>query len=944
MPQKQTKASDWASLIIENIEETLFSVDTNWRFTYLNHRATAVFGQATKSLLGKVLWEAFPSLVGSAFEPVYRQVMATGTPQRVEDFSFTTQSWYDVRAYPIPQGLIISFQDINARKLAEAEVQFQSARARVQAEVSRTLAEVTHDYQETLTTATRQLTEIIGATCIIRLISPDGQWFELAASQHSDSEAAAFVRDVLVGNQEQPVSVGLAGRVVQTGQSVLIPVISSEQLRAITEPKHWADLERFTSSSVLIAPLHANGHVLGIIALTRPTSGRPYTEDDQTLLQDLAGRVAIAIVNARLLRQVQAELAERVRTEAALRLSEERFKVLSETAYEALVLHGNGIIVEANHRAAELSGYELDELIGMPIAQLIAPELRTTVLERLATTRAYEGESIAVRKDGTRFLIESRGKIIDYRGNPVWLVGVRDITERKRTEQDRAFLAAIVASSEDAIIGKTLEGIILSWNRGAENLYGYTAEEVIGRPINLLVPADRPDEVSTILDKIRRGEHIMHYETRRVSKNGSVVDVALTISPIRDTTGSIIGASTIAQNVTERKRLEAQLLQSQKMESVGRLAGGIAHDFNNLLTAIISYADLMAFDLDKTKQYYRDALEIQKAGHRAAALTRQLLAFSRQQMFESQLLNVNGIVSDMAKLLHRLLGEDIEQVTVLEPDLAPVLADPSQIEQVIMNLAINARDAMPNGGQLTIETANVMLDEQYRVAGHFEVKTGAYVMLAMSDTGIGMDQATQERIFEPFFTTKEFGKGTGLGLSTVYGIVKQSEGAIWVYSELGIGTTFKIYLPRGTMLSLAQLPEPTPMHQPASKIARQNFTILVVEDEAVVRELIHRVLKQAGYITLDAQNGHQALDLVAAHPDQIDLIITDIIMPRMTGWELVDQLHQQGAQIKVIYMSGYTNQTVKQHMILQQRATYLQKPFTPEILLRQIDDMLRNAV
>jgi len=380
-----------------------------------------------------------------------------------------------------------------------------------------------------------------------------------------------------------------------------------------------------------------------------------------------------------------------------------------------------------------------------------------------------------------------------------------------------------------------------------------------------------------------------------------------------------------------------QLQQSQKLEAIGQLAGGVAHDFNNMLTAIIGYTDLSLRRVGLENPIRRNLEETKKAAERAASLVRQLLAFSRKQILEPKVLDLNDVVKDMHKMLTRLIGENIKLATRLETDLGSVKADPCQVEQIIVNLVVNARDAMPRGGRVTVETANVALDDQ-NASKHVSVKPGEYVMLAVSDTGSGMDQETQARIFEPFFTTKEVGKGTGLGLSTVYGIVKQSGGNIWVYSEQGLGTVFKVYLPRiddATASTIANQSQET-------NTPRGTETILLVEDEEVVRGLTRKILMQAGYNVLDAKGGDEAIRLCHAHAGPIDLLLTDVVMPEVSGKEVADRLLELRPSIRVLYMSGYTDEAIVQHGVLDANVKFIQKPFTWVGLTRKVREVLNR--
>jgi len=392
----------------------------------------------------------------------------------------------------------------------------------------------------------------------------------------------------------------------------------------------------------------------------------------------------------------------------------------------------------------------------------------------------------------------------------------------------------------------------------------------------------------------------------------------------------------VATEITERKQLEEQLLQSQKMEAIGQLAGGVAHDFNNILTAIVGYTDLLSAEFSADDQRLEDLEEIRKAARRAAALTRQLLSFSRKQVLEPRIIDVNAVVMNLDKMLRSLMSENVELKAQLSGDLASARVDPNQLEQVIMNLAINARDAMPDGGTLTIETGNATLDEDY-AARHVSAIPGAYVMLAVTDTGCGMSEEIQARIFEPFFTTKPAGRGTGLGLSTVYGIVKQSGGNIWLYSEPGKGSTFKVYLP-----AVDSLPENIGKAAPAQSLARGGGTVLVVEDDEQLRRLAHRALANNGFEVLEADRGGTALDIARRHKGTIDLLLTDVIMPDTNGRKLAETLRAARPELRVIYMSGYPDRAIVNHGMLGPGDAYVAKPFTTEAITRKVREVLEK--
>jgi PAS domain S-box-containing protein len=501
-------------------------------------------------------------------------------------------------------------------------------------------------------------------------------------------------------------------------------------------------------------------------------------------------------------------------------------------------------------------------------------------------------------------------------------------------------MAAIVESSEDAILSVRPDGVITSWNAGAEKLYQYSASEMVGRTVFLLVPPTALAEERRLLERAARGEVVGQYETTRSRRDGSVVDVAVTVSPVRDARENVIGVSKIARDLTRQRQTEAalrhseeQFRQAQKMEAVGRLAGGVAHDFNNLLSVILSYSNMAIEDLKPGDPLRRDLGEIRKASERAEGLTRQLLAFSRQQVLQPRVIDLGETVAAMERMLQRLLGEDVEFTLISARDLGRVLADPGQIEQVVMNLAVNARDAMPDGGKLTIEMSNVELDATY-VSAHFGSAAGSYVMLAVSDTGVGMDAGVRARVFEPFFTTKPVGKGTGLGLATVFGIVQQTGGHVGLYSEPGRGSTFKIYLPRTDRVPDAARAAGAPA------MMRGSETILLVEDEEQVRTVACAILRRHGYRILEASNGGEAFLISQDFADEIHLLLTDVVMPRMSGRKLAEQLAPRRPGMRVLFASGYTDDAIVRHGVLEAGVAFIQKPFKPDALLRKVREVL----
>jgi PAS domain S-box-containing protein len=522
--------------------------------------------------------------------------------------------------------------------------------------------------------------------------------------------------------------------------------------------------------------------------------------------------------------------------------------------------------------------------------------------------------------------------------------------KRKRAEEavheSEARKAAILESALDAIITIDHEGRIVEFNPAAEKMFGHPREDVLGREMaGLIIPLGLRERHRDLADYLATGEGPAvgkRLEMSAMRADGSEFPVELTVTRIRSEGPPMFTG--FIRDITERKqaaealqKTEEQFRQAQKMEAIGRLAGGVAHDFNNLLTVITGYSQLLSETLTYDDPEKGLVDEIGKAADRAAALTRQLLAFSRKQMLATKVLDLNTIVTDMQKMLQRLIGEDIKLVTALEPALAAVKVDPGQIEQVIMNLAVNARDAMPEGGTLTIETANTELDELY-TAAYPELRPGSYVLLAISDTGCGMDETVKARLFEPFFTTKEVGKGTGLGLATVYGIIKQSGGHIAVYSEVGHGTTFKVYLPLAEGNVAAQSAATKP-----DELAPGTETVLLVEDEDRVRVLTRRLLEKNGYKVVEALNGVEALQYFDGNPEPVDLIISDVVMPEMSGPQLAQQIRLRQPDLKVLFLSGYTDSALIHNGVLNVEKNFLQKPFTPDALARKVREVLDTA-
>jgi PAS domain S-box-containing protein len=628
------------------------------------------------------------------------------------------------------------------------------------------------------------------------------------------------------------------------------------------------------------------------------------------------------------------DITERKRAEEALRLTQ--FSV--EHASDAILwMDSEGQIVYVNGAACRALERSREELLSLSITN-IEPHFSKEDWQKFWNEIKLRGsmtfETEHQTKKGRVFPVEVTANYVGFGGKEYSFAFARDISGRKQGEAEHLRLVTAIEQSAEAVVITNTAGDIEYVNPAFTRITGYSREEALGQNPRILKSGKQEASLyqqlwATILQgKTWRGE------ISNQRKDGSLYTLQMSIAPVRGEHGEITHFIATEEDVTARKQLEQQFTQAQKMEAIGRLAGGVAHDFNNLLTIINGYSELLLEKLGSEHAASGYLKEIKGAGDRAASLTRQLLAFSRRQVLAPQVLNLNVVIANLEKMLTRLIGEDIKLHTILGPSLAPVKADPGQIEQVLMNLAVNARDAMPSGGNLTIETSDVELDENY-ADSHPTVQPGPHVMLAVVDTGTGMTPETKARIFEPFFTTKEKGKGTGLGLATVYGIVKQSGGSIWVYSELGQGTVFKIYLP-----AVSELPVEKGHAKAEMGPAFGTETILVIEDEEGVRTLVRHALESRGYKVLETDDAEEAVALCTNHEGTIHLLMTDVVMPKMSGPAVAERVTALRPGIKVLYMSGYTDDAVVRHGILTQDMPFLQKPFSPAALRKKIREVL----
>lgn len=646
------------------------------------------------------------------------------------------------------------------------------------------------------------------------------------------------------------------------------------------------------------------------------------------------------------------DVTDQVESEQALRESAARMERITANVpgvvFQLLVgLDQRIAFPYVSDAARTIFGLDVERAQSDPrvVLDLIRPsdfvELRRVVLESATSLAPWRWEGRIGSGDTTRW-VEGMGRPERQPDGTVLFDAIMlDITLRKRAEEAIQYQAQLLDTVEQGVIALDLDARVTWWNRHAEEMYGYTATEVMGRPLaDLIVLPEEREAFAAFLAPVRNGAS-RTADVRHSRKDGSVLLASFTMAPTALADGTITGIVGVAVDATERRSLEQQLRQAQKMEAVGRLAGGVAHDFNNLLTVVKLHSELLIESAPEGSSLREDLGEINKAAARGAALTRQLLAFSRQQVLEPKELALDNVVHDLERMLSRLIGEDVELVTRLAAGEALVLADPGQVEQVIVNLALNARDAMPRGGVLLISTGTEVVTESEHRTRDTEgppITPGRYVTIEVRDTGVGMDAATRARIFEPFFTTKPVGEGSGLGLATVYGIVEQSGGFIEVESTPGVGSGFCIHFPR---IEGTERP-PRPPAVPAQPVARGAGTILLVEDEPVVRTLARRILTQRGYTVLEAGNGREALEIARAKLDEIDVVVTDAVMPEMGGPELMRHLHQLRPGLRTLYMSGYTDDDILRRGDLQPGAAFLQKPFSTEQLTRALSEVLET--
>lgn len=765
------------------------------------------------------------------------------------------------------------------------------------------------DLQELLKNVVQTVARVLDTElCKVLELQPDGKSLLL--------RAGVGWKEGLVGHATVATEVdSQAGFTLLSNEPVIVADLQTE-----SRFRGPSLLQEHGVVSGLSVVIHGDKWPFGVLgAHTR--QARAFSRDDASFVQSVANILG-GFIERRRVHMLYRQLVESVED------------------YAILTLNPAGLVTTWNIGAERLSGFRSDQMIGRPVASFYPPDEAAAGKPEQELTEAVaqgriEHEGWRLRHDGTRFF--ARCSTIALKDERGILCGfsrvVRDITAQRREEES---LRSVVDHSVDAIFTIDEQGLIQSCGGAVQRIFGHCCCDLVGQNINLLMPEPLRNEHGGYLrNYLRTGFARIMGSVREVTgirKDGVPIPLEIVITEFRlDGQRFFTG---ILRDISPRKQLEAQLRQSQKMEAFGQLAGGVAHDFNNLLTIISGYSELVLKNLRADDPSRGFISEVHRAGERAASLTRQLLAFSRQQVLEPKVLDLNAVVADTEKMLRRLIGEDIHLHTVLAPRLDRVNVDPGQIEQVVLNLAVNARDAMPEGGKLTIETANTEVDEIYAQTNK-DLKPGRYVMLTVSDTGCGMSDEVKARIFEPFFTTKGPGKGTGLGLATVFGVIKQSGGHIKVYSEPGHGTSFKIYLP----VVNEKIPSSRSLH--GTRITPTgDETILLVEDEDAVRLLSRRALEGLGYTILEASNGREALAICQQHACTIHLLLSDVVMPEIGGRKLAEQLTVLRPDMKVLYLSGYTSDAVVRHGVLHAEVAFLQKPFTVSSLANKVREVL----
>lgn len=862
---------------LDSISDAFFDLDKNWRFQYLNRQGERLLQRSRQELLGRNLWEEFPEAVGTAFEHAYRKALGQGMAVEFEEFYPPLQTWFSVRAYPSEDGLAVYFRDVNEER---------EGRQRLEESEQRFL----------------ELSEHIRD--VFYVLDPEGQF--------------AFVSSAYEK---------VWGR---TCQSLYDDPFSF--LEAVLEPDRALAEATLRHAFKGLAPelefrvLRPDGAVRWVLASSYPV------RDTQGNIERIVGTVR--------------DITERKRFELSLQASEERLRLLSRATNDAI--YDWDLATQRlwwNDGFESLFGYRRDQV--EPTADSwtsrIHPDDRETVIAAIQRVveggaESWSGEYRFRRRDGSYAYVLDRGHLIrDTRGEPVHLVGgMTDLSERRETELRLREQAALIDQASDAIIVRSLDNRVLFWNRRAEEMYGWTAAEVEGRPVGEILYADQTslEEATALL--LKQGE--WSGEIAQRTRDGLTLTVLARWTVLKSASGEPLSILAINADITERKRIEQQLLRAQRLESIGTLASGIAHDLNNILSPI-----LMAIAMLRQQAQSPDALALVETLHssaqRGADLVRQIVGIARGKDGNRRLIDLSSVLEEVCRIARDAFPRSIELEQKAVSGLWPVRADATQLHQVLMNLYLNARDAMPDGGRLTAALENVELDQAF-LAGYPEASPGPYVVISLEDTGTGMDSETLDKVFEPFFTTKDLGQGTGLGLPTSLSIVKSHGGFIHVYSELGRGSRFRVYLPADT--SGDETPQPA---GPTLLIPGRGELILLVDDEENLRRVAVQALEDSGYRVLQAANGAEGLELFARHRGEIALVVSDMSMPVMDGPAMIARLRAQDPDLPIIGSSGLSHNDLVAGARKAGVAHFVPKPFTIDVLLRKLREVLdgRNS-
>ena len=953
--------SRWRRIVEESPLATLV-LDRDMKVEFWNDAATRMFGYTAAETVGR----RFADIVPAGREDESRQlqerlvsgesVVGFETVRTAKDGRPLDVAIYASNFGDLGGGIAVRFVDIRERIASEAHAREEAQRQKLLADFLSASADA-RDQNHLLDLLCQRAATALQGTCSIYRLTADVRDLEVVALRGEDEGLVGRLQAMFTQRRWR-ADEGTMGQTLRTGKTVFRPYLDdaarTAYLASLPEDRR-AEMASIDMRAICAVPLTVGGEPLGVLSVARfGELAEPFDERDRTFAEELASRVDIGLTrlalqlqrdrearNARILAEFLAGVAEADGSDDA---------VLERLARAAADQMGDYCAIrlpaadgtETRTRAARdrrlerpecdpAAGIALDArgpVIGEPPAPAgDCPEFAHYLAVPLRLPGNGAAQVVMLRQARSGSYDEADAIFVEDLARRAALA-----LERQRLEHDlrttSELLATIMRALPVAMWAMDERMQVMFWNPAAERLYGWTADEVLGSVPAFELAGD-PESVEAAFEQVRKGR-IVEGEAKRVTKSGDLIDVRRLNAPIMDREGKFQGVLAIHEDISERKRLEAQLVQAQKMEVVGRLAGGVAHDFNNILTAILGYSDL-AHSMTAEPELQALLDTVKAAAQRAAGLTHQLLAFSRRQVLQPRVVEVNAVILEMEPILRRLIGEDVDLVAAVSPNVGAVLVDPTQLEQVVLNLAVNSRDAMPNGGRLVIrtETARIGVDSP-----HPELSPGDYVAIVVTDTGTGMDEETRSHIFEPFFTTKEVGKGTGLGLATTYGIVRQSGGHIWVYSEPGLGTTFKLYFPRADRAPSepAALPQPLP--------GRRNGRLLVVEDQPELRDLAHAVLTRRGFHVLAAQDPATARRL-ARDAGRLDLLITDVVMPGGTGIDLARQLRRNQPDLPVLFMSGYSEEVIE--LAGSPHSSFLSKPFAPDTLLDAVDAAIADG-